>query len=179
MTRHGTCGHSPGPRSIGCRRERRWRPGSGPTTARPRAADGAAAVFDHARGTNQSGMRLYNERLVLSLIRRHGSLPKAEIARLTGLSAQTVSVIIRQLESDGLLLRRRPHARQDRPALDPDVAQSRRRLLPRPQDRPAQRRPRADRFPRPLCATRCTATYRLSAARQRCTAFVAREAARA
>ena len=27
-------------------------------------------------------MRLYNERLVLSLIRRHQSLPKAEIARL-------------------------------------------------------------------------------------------------
>ena len=39
-------------------------------------------------------MRAYNERLVLSLVRRHGSLPKAEIARLTGLSPQTVSVIV-------------------------------------------------------------------------------------
>jgi hypothetical protein len=28
-----------------------------------------------SRGTNQSGVRLYNERLVLSLIRRHGNLP--------------------------------------------------------------------------------------------------------
>ena len=48
-------------------------------------------------------MRLYNERLVLSLIRSHGALPKAEIARLTGLSPQTVSVIVRQLEGDDLL----------------------------------------------------------------------------
>ena len=57
------------------------------------------------RGSSQSGMRLYNERLVLSLIRSHGSLPKAEIARLTGLSAQTVSVIVRQLEADNLVVK--------------------------------------------------------------------------
>jgi predicted NBD/HSP70 family sugar kinase len=56
-----------------------------------------------ARGTNQAGMRQYNERLVLSLIRAHGQLPKAEIAKRTELSAQTVSVIVRQLESEGLL----------------------------------------------------------------------------
>ena len=34
------------------------------------------------RGTNQSGMRAQNERLVLTLLRRNGSLAKAEIARL-------------------------------------------------------------------------------------------------
>ena len=56
-------------------------------------------------GSTQSGLRLYNERLVLSLIRRHKELPKAEIARLTGLSAQTVSVIVRQLEKDRLLVK--------------------------------------------------------------------------
>jgi predicted NBD/HSP70 family sugar kinase len=50
-------------------------------------------------------LRLYNERLVLSLIRDHEHLPKAEIARLTGLSAQTVSVIVRQLEREGLVLK--------------------------------------------------------------------------
>lgn len=54
-------------------------------------------------GSNQSGMRQRNERLVLSILRRLGPLPKAEIARLTGLSAQTVSVIMRALEADGLL----------------------------------------------------------------------------
>jgi predicted NBD/HSP70 family sugar kinase len=59
----------------------------------------------HARGTNQIGLRLYNERLALSLIRQYGQLPKAEIARLTGLSAQTVSVIVRQLERDKLVIK--------------------------------------------------------------------------
>jgi predicted NBD/HSP70 family sugar kinase len=60
------------------------------------------------RGSNQAGMRAYNERLVLSLVRRHGEISKAEIARLTGLSNQTVSVIMRQLEADQLLVRGEP-----------------------------------------------------------------------
>jgi predicted NBD/HSP70 family sugar kinase len=60
------------------------------------------------RGSNQSGMRDHNERLVLSLVRRHGALAKSDIARMTGLSAQTVSVIMRQLEQDGLLARGEP-----------------------------------------------------------------------
>lgn len=61
-----------------------------------------------SRGTNQTGVRLYNERLVLSLIRRHGELPKADIARMTGLSPQTISIITNALEADGLLLRGNP-----------------------------------------------------------------------
>jgi predicted NBD/HSP70 family sugar kinase len=61
-----------------------------------------------SRGTNQTGVRLYNERLVLSLIRRHRELPKADIARLTGLSPQTISIIINQLTDDGLLRRGSP-----------------------------------------------------------------------
>ncbi|TPI44840.1 ROK family transcriptional regulator [Mesorhizobium sp. B2-9-1] len=60
------------------------------------------------RGTNQSGMRDHNERLVLSLVRQHGSLAKSDIARMTGLSAQTVSVIMRELEEDKLLVRKEP-----------------------------------------------------------------------
>lgn len=84
---------------------------------------------DLARGGSQSGLRLYNERLVLSLIRRYGSLPKAEIARVTGLSAQTASVIVKQLEADGLLLRQRPQrGRIGQPpvplSLNPDGAYS-------------------------------------------------------
>lgn len=55
------------------------------------------------RGTNQSDIRAHNERLVLSLLRRRSGLTKAEIARLSGLSAQAVSVIMRKLEDDGLL----------------------------------------------------------------------------
>jgi hypothetical protein len=57
---------------------------------------------------SQSGLRERNERLVMTLIRRHGALAKAEIARMTGLSAQTVSVIMRQLEADDLLKRGEP-----------------------------------------------------------------------
>lgn len=79
------------------------------------------------RGTNQSGMRDHNERLVLSLVRQHGSLAKSDIARMTGLSAQTVSVIMRELETEGLLLRKAPvRGRIGQPsipmALDPDGA---------------------------------------------------------
>ncbi len=59
-------------------------------------------------GSNQSGMRAHNERLVLGLVRQHGALSKSDIARITGLSAQTVSVIMRALEQDGLLLRGEP-----------------------------------------------------------------------
>jgi predicted NBD/HSP70 family sugar kinase len=71
-----------------------------------RKAIGRPAASD--RGTNQTGVRLYNERLVLSLIRLHGELPKADIARLTGLSPQTISIITNQLTADGLLLRGEP-----------------------------------------------------------------------
>lgn len=72
------------------------------------AFDRTAPEGANLRGTNQSGMRAQNERLVLSLVRQHGALAKSDIARITGLSAQTVSVIMRALEQDGLLLRGEP-----------------------------------------------------------------------
>lgn len=59
-------------------------------------------------GANQVRVRAYNERLVLSLVRSHDALSKADIARASGLSAQTVSVIMRALEKDGLLSRDAP-----------------------------------------------------------------------
>jgi predicted NBD/HSP70 family sugar kinase len=59
-------------------------------------------------GSNQAGMRAHNEQLVLTLVRRYGQLSKTDIARMTGLSAQTVSVIMRRLEADRLLLRGEP-----------------------------------------------------------------------
>ena len=71
-------------------------------------ADRAGADDPVLRGTNQSGMRAQNERLVLTLLRQHGALAKSDIARITGLSAQTVSVIMRALEQDGLLARGEP-----------------------------------------------------------------------
>jgi len=73
------------------------------TEPEPAASEAVAARSSHGRGTNQAGVRLYNERLILSLIRRHGSLTKVEIARLTGLSTQTTTVTINRLKADGLL----------------------------------------------------------------------------
>lgn len=60
------------------------------------------------RGSNQGGMRQFNERVVLQAIRLHGTCPKAEIARLTGLTAQTVQLIIGRLEADDLVRRLAP-----------------------------------------------------------------------
>lgn len=79
------------------------------------------------RGSNHVGMRAFNERVVLQAIRLHGALPKAEVARLTGLTAQTVGLITTRLEDDGLLLRHeRVRGRVGQPsvplALNPDGA---------------------------------------------------------
>ena len=74
--------------------------------------DTTEKMNDPSGGANQSRVRDYNERLVLSLVRRHGSLAKSQIARRSGLSAQTVSVIMRSLEKDGLLLRGKPQRGQ-------------------------------------------------------------------
>jgi len=102
----------------------RWSEGS-LTNAATEAARPPA--IDLSRGTNQTGVRIYNERLVLSLIRRHRSLPRAEIARLTGLSPQTITVIMRSLETDGLVVKLdRQRGKIGQPsvpfALDPDGA---------------------------------------------------------
>ena len=60
------------------------------------------------RGSNHAGMRQFNERVVLQAIRLHGRLPKAEIARLTHLTPQTVQVIIARLEADDLVRKLEP-----------------------------------------------------------------------
>ena len=93
------------------------------------SGDGGFRPVDLGRGTNQNGVRLYNERLVLSLVRRRGALPKADLARLTGLSAQTASVIVNQLEADGLVRKEEPkRGRVGQPSvpfsLNPDGAYS-------------------------------------------------------
>ncbi len=56
-------------------------------------------------GGSQSGLRDRNARLVLSVLRRHGALSGAEIARKCGLTAQTVSNILRALETDEIVQR--------------------------------------------------------------------------
>ncbi|BEP61115.1 ROK family protein [Variovorax sp. V213] len=79
------------------------------------------------RGSNQVGMRQFNERVVLQALRVHTSLPKAELARLTGLSAQTIGLITARLEEDQLIVKQgRVRGRIGQPsvplALNPDGA---------------------------------------------------------
>jgi predicted NBD/HSP70 family sugar kinase len=57
------------------------------------------------RGGDRSGLRQYNERIIVQVIRRVGARPKAEIARITGLSPQTVSVLVNRMLADGLLIK--------------------------------------------------------------------------
>jgi predicted NBD/HSP70 family sugar kinase len=80
-------------------------------------------------GANQAGVRLYNERLLLSLVRRFGPLSKIEVARLTGLSVQSTSATMNRLQSDGLLKREAPlRGRVGQPtipmSIDPEGAYS-------------------------------------------------------
>ncbi|QDY70421.1 ROK family transcriptional regulator [Qingshengfaniella alkalisoli] len=80
-------------------------------------------------GANSTGVRAHNERLTMSTIQRYGQLPGSEISKLTGLSPQTVSNILRKLEGEGFLQRCEPNrGRVGKPsvpmALNPDGALS-------------------------------------------------------
>ncbi|WP_247894440.1 ROK family transcriptional regulator [Azospirillum sp. B510] len=57
------------------------------------------------RGGDTTGLRAYNERLVMHALLQAGMLSKAEIARETGLSGQAASVIVNRLLEDGLLVK--------------------------------------------------------------------------
>ncbi len=72
------------------------------------AAAHAGAMHFRPRGSNQTGLRQFNERVVLHAIRLHGPQPKADLARLTKLSTQTVSLIIDRLIGDDLVVRMSP-----------------------------------------------------------------------
>ncbi|TPK74605.1 ROK family transcriptional regulator [Mesorhizobium sp. B2-4-15] len=56
------------------------------------------------RGTNQEFGRPYNRRIVLESIRRHGPIARGDIATHVGLTVQTVSTIVRELEEQGYIL---------------------------------------------------------------------------
>ena len=70
------------------------------------------------RGTNQEFGRPYNRRIVLESIRLHGPIARGEIARRVGLTVQTVSTIVRELEDQDyiLSLREEPKGRGLPPA---------------------------------------------------------------
>jgi predicted NBD/HSP70 family sugar kinase len=96
--------------------------------ARTRAGS-SPEIATLSSGADQAGVRVYNERLLLSLVRRFGQLSKIEVARLTGLSVQSSSAIMNRLQAEGLLKREAPlRGRVGQPtvpvSLDPDGAYS-------------------------------------------------------
>lgn len=80
-------------------------------------------------GTTQAESRIYNERLVITLVRRHGQLAKTDLTRLTGLAPQTITTLVNRAAEAGLLVRREPlRGRLGQPSvpytLNPDAALS-------------------------------------------------------
>ena len=68
--------------------------------------DSATAVIGaQARGVAQSGVRIANERAVLTLIAQNPGSSNADVARMSGLGPQTTSRIVTELEDRGLITR--------------------------------------------------------------------------
>lgn len=65
------------------------------------------------RGTNQEQSRPFNRRIVLEFIRSNGPAARSAIASRVGLTVQTVSTIVRELEEQGYLtaVREKPKGR--------------------------------------------------------------------
>jgi predicted NBD/HSP70 family sugar kinase len=53
-----------------------------------------------------ASLRRLNRQRVISALRRHGKISRAEIARRTGLSRSTVSSLVSELQADGLVVER-------------------------------------------------------------------------
>ena len=68
--------------------------------ANPRSASDAS---QHRTGTNHKDLRNYNERLIIDTIRQSGDVSKADLAKITKLSAQTATIIVNKLLNDDLL----------------------------------------------------------------------------
>ncbi|MCV9907671.1 ROK family transcriptional regulator [Brucella sp. HL-2] len=54
-------------------------------------------------GTNHESTGIYNRRVILDALRLNGALSRADLARATRLTKQTVSNIMEELEADGLV----------------------------------------------------------------------------
>ena len=55
------------------------------------------------QGANSANLRLFNERMILTALRRLGAASKAELARCAGLTDNTAGVIVRQLQERELV----------------------------------------------------------------------------
>ena len=61
------------------------------------------ALHSH-RGSNQGSLKQYNENIIIGLLRQQGPLSKAEIARITHLTPQTVSLIFKRFIKNNIVL---------------------------------------------------------------------------
>lgn len=59
----------------------------------------------HAQGSNHSDLRQFNNGVVLQAIRLNGPQAKVDLARITGLTTQTVGIIIKNMLGEGLVLK--------------------------------------------------------------------------
>lgn len=55
------------------------------------------------QGSNSANVRHFNERVILTLLRRLGQASKADLARHAGLTNNTAGVIVHELEAQGLI----------------------------------------------------------------------------
>ncbi len=65
----------------------------------------AVRVSSTASGMNQVLARTLNERLITSLLLRNDGMTRLQLGQESGLSAQTISVIVRALEADNLIVK--------------------------------------------------------------------------
>ena len=56
-----------------------------------------------SKGSNSSGLRRYNERVLITSLRKMGQASKLELARLANLTPQAVTRIVDDLEAVGLV----------------------------------------------------------------------------
>jgi len=61
------------------------------------------ALHSH-RGSNQGSLKQYNENTIIGLLRQQGPLSKAEIARITHLTPQTVSLIFKRFIKNNVVI---------------------------------------------------------------------------
>jgi predicted NBD/HSP70 family sugar kinase len=70
------------------------------------STDWGRDIFEtRSRGLQHHGLRRANERAVLNVVGFNPGLSNAEIARMSGLAPQTVSAILLDVESQGLIMR--------------------------------------------------------------------------
>ena len=61
-------------------------------------------IHPQTGGLNSMSVRGTNERLILSLLVQNGAMSRLDLGKKSGLSAQTISVIVRALQRDGLIV---------------------------------------------------------------------------